>query len=503
MYGRMIVIMLVSLYTSRIILRTLGVEDFGIYNVVGSIVVMFNSIKVIFCSSTQRYINYEMGRKNIDALNLVFNLSIKINLLIGAIFIFCVEVVGLWFLNTKINVPLDRLFAAHVVFQLSVASSIIGLMVTTFDALIVAHERMDFFAGVAIVDVLFKLGIAFSLPVIGGDRLIVYAILIFVETTIIATINVFFCKRHFIECKFKNVWDKKYFKEMTVFAGWNFFGNTAFALSQNGINMVLNVFGGPIVNAARGIAFQVNSALQQVIDNIAIVIKPFAIQTYAEGEKKKAFDILYLSSKLYFVVQLLVVIVFTFFTREIIYLWLGQIPEYVIEFLIIILWYSLARAIHNPIDILFYSVGDMKYYQLFEGFCLTLPVPLAYFALKMGFPFYSVFVIQFLIEVINLIVISIIAKRVCELDLSTYIKRVIIPCFIDFLIYLFFFFIVRSYCDSIPVRLLIAFNLSVIVISYMYFLGCAKDEKKTIFYAIKSALNRVKTSDNENDCGVS
>ena len=492
MYGRMIVIMFVSLYTSRIILKTLGIEDYGIYNVVGSIVVMFNSIKVIFCSSTQRYINYEMGRNNMSALNLVFNLSIKINLIIGAIFLVLVEVVGLWFLNEKINVPPERLYAAHIVFQISVASSIVHIMVTTFDALIVAHERMDFYAGVSVIDVIFKLGIAFLLPVIGGDRLIVYALLLFAGTVVMAIVNMAFCRSHFVECRFKNVWDKKYFKEMTVFAGWNFFGNTAFALSQNGLNMVLNVFGGPVVNAARGIAFQVNTVLQQVINNIAIVIKPFAIKTYAEGDKKKAFDILYLSSKLYFAVQLLVVIVFTFFTRDIIYLWLGQVPEYVIEFLIIILWYSLVRAIHNPIDILFYSVGDMKYYQLFEGICLSLPVLFAYFALKMGLPFYSVFIIQLLIEVINLCAISIIAKKVCELDLKTYIKRVLNPCFFSFCIYFVFFYIARLYSESIFIRLGLAFVAAILVLAYMYRIGCIEGEREMIIVAIEGLMKKKK-----------
>ena len=484
--------MIVSLYTSRIILKTLGIEDYGIYNVVGSIVIMFNSVKTIFCSSTQRYVNYEMGRNNWDALNIVFNLSIKVNIIIGAVFFILVEVVGLWFLCTSINVPPGRLFAAHVCFQISVISSIVGLMVTTFDALIVAHERMDFYAGVSVIDVFFRLGIAFSLPVFGGDRLIVYASLLFSEALVLYFVNIYFCRKHFDETKLRNVWDKRYFKEMTVFAGWNFFGNTAFALTQNGLNMVLNVFGGPVVNAARGIAFQVNNALQQVVNSIAIVIKPYAIKKYAEGDYQKAFEILYLSSKIYFIVQLLIVIVFTIFTREIIYLWLGQIPDYVISFLILILWYSLVRAIHNPIDILFYSVGDMKYYQLFEGICLSLPVVLSYFALKMDFPFYTVFLIQLVIEIINLIAISFIAVKVCKLKIKKYIKRVYIPCLIGFLIYLFFFWLARDLEDSILIRLLIAVASIIFVIAFIYLLGCQKEERLVINTAIKGLLKRNK-----------
>lgn len=492
MYMRMVVVMLVSLYTSRIILQNLGIEDFGIYNVVGSIVVMFNSLKFIFTSSTQRYINYELGKGNQNALNLVFNLSLKINLLIGVVFFILVEIVGLWFINTHINVPENRLFAAQFVFQVSVISAIFSLMMTSFEALIIAHEHMGFYAGLSVADVLLKLAIAFSLPLFPHDRLITYALLLLCASVVLGGIKWLYCRQHYEEVVFRNVWDQQYFREMTAFAGWNFFGNTAFALTNNGINMVLNVFGGPVVNAARGIAFQVNYALQQVQKNLSIVVEPFAIKTYAEGNMKKSFDVLYLTSKVYFLIQLLVVIILTFFTKEIIAWWLGEVPPYVISFLIFLLWYSLVRALHNPINTLFYSVGDMKFFQLFEGIFLSTPVIISYFLLKYGFPFYSAFLVQFIVEAINIICVSVIAKHVCELNLVRYVRSVFIPCMMSFLLYLAPFCYVFFYADAWLPKVVLMFCTAVMVLVTMYVIGFNQRERQIVRNMVRIVFRALK-----------
>ena len=480
MYMRMVVVMLLSLYTSRIILQNLGIEDFGIYNVVGSLVIMFNSLKTIFTSSTQRYINYELGKGNQDVLNLVFNLSLKISLLIGVVFFILVEIVGLWFINAHINVPENRLFAAQFVFQVSVISAIFSLMMTSFDALIIAHEHMGFYAGMSVVDVFIKLGIVFSLPLFSSDRLITYALLLLIATFLLDLLKCLYCRNIFEEVIFRNVWDRKLFREMTAFAGWNFFGNTAFALTNNGINMVLNVFGGPVVNASRGIAFQVNYALQQLQKNLSIVVEPFAIKTYAEGNMNKSFDVLYITSKVYFLIQLLVVIILSFFTKEIITWWLGEVPPYVISFLIFLLWYSLVRALHNPINVLFYSVGDMKYYQLFEGIFLSTPVLISYYLLKNGYPYYSVFLIQFVVEVINLICVSMIAKHVCGLDLVRYVRSVYIPCMMSFLLYLVPFCYVFFYADVWLQKIVLMFSTMIMVLVIMYVVGFNNRERQIV-----------------------
>lgn len=486
MYLRMVAVMLVSLYTSRIILQNLGIEDFGIYNVVGSLVIMFNSLKSMFTSSTQRFINYELGKGNKDSLNLVFNLSLKINLLIGIVFFVLVEIFGLWFIYTHLNVPENRMFAAQFVFQVSVFSSIIGVLMTSFGAVIIAHEHMGFYAGMSVIDVLLKLVIVFSLPLFSGDRLITYSLLLLFSSIVLALVNLIYCKNKFEEVVIRNVWDKKYFREMTTFAGWNFFGNTAFALTNNGINMVLNVYGGPVVNAARGIAFQVNNALQLLQRNLSIVVEPFAIKTYAGGNMKKTFNVLYITSKVYFLIQLLVVVILSFFTKEIITLWLGEIPPYVVSFLIFLLWYSLVRALHNPINALYFSVGDMKYYQLFEGIFLSSPVVISFFLLKYGYPFYSVFLVQFVVELINFVSISVIARHICGLNLVHFVKRVYVPCVITFLLYLIHYYFVLFYAETWLQKSLLMLSSIVMVLVTMYFGGFNQEEKMIIRKMIQS-----------------
>ena len=404
MYIRMGFLMLISLYTSRVVLQQLGVEDYGIYNLVGSVVAMFISLKAIFASSTQRFLSYEMGRGDNSKLQLIYTMSTVINAIISLIFLLLVEAVGIWFLNTKINIDPSRLVAAHWVFQFSVISTVISIMSTPLDACVIAHERMDFYAYLSIFEGIARFGICYLLTVTGFDKLIVYGFLTLLVTIVVRLINQIFCMKEFEECHLKKCWDKEYFHKMISFAGWAFFGNTANILSQNGLNMVLNVFGGPVVNAARGISYQVQGALNQFVQNIVVVVKPYAIKTYSSGDYDKAVSFAHITSKLYFIIQLLLVIFVTFLADRLIQLWLGQIPEYTIVFLDLIIFQSLVRSLHMPLDFLFCGEGNIKNYQILEGVILALPVPCSYVLLKLGAPYYSAFVSIVIFEVVHIFI---------------------------------------------------------------------------------------------------
>jgi len=490
MYGRMILLTIISLYTSRVVLQQLGVEDFGIYGVVGAIVSMFNSLRTVFSSSTQRFLTYEMGRGNNEKLSLVFNMSIYINLLISLLFIVVVEVAGYWFLNYKINVDPSRLLAAKWVFQLSLASAVVSIMTTPFDAALIAHERMGFYAYMSIFEAIMQLGVVFMLTWFDYDKLILYGILLFTTSLITRLANQIYCRKHFAECRPRRCWDKEYFRKMTVFAGWNFFGNSAFALSNSGVNLVLNVFGGPAVNAARGIAHQVSNALSRLINNIAIAVKPFAIKTYASGDVKKAYEILYLSSKVYFIVQLMVSIFFCFFAEEVIFLWLGQVPNYVVTFLQLVLIHALVRSVHAPIDLMFYSVGNLKYYQLAECIILSLPVLLSYLALYLGMPYYSAFMTIIVCEIVNLAVIVKIAQAICGMNVGEYLKRVILPCLLCGLSFVLLLLVKKMMNVSFVITILLAFLAVVSGGVLMYVTGITKDERQMITEQIPLARLR-------------
>lgn len=275
MYMRMAILMLITLYTSRVVLNQLGVEDYGIYNIVGSVVMMFSGLRSMFAASTQRFLNYEMGKGADYNLKTVFNTSIVVNIIVSILFILIAEIFGIWFLNNKINVDPSRLFAAKCVFQFSVITTVISIVNTTFDAEVIAHEKMNFFAYMSIIEGILKLAVVYLLSITSFDSLIFYGLLQMSVTIFVFAIHLIYCRSKFEECKVSFNINMEYLKKMTGFAGWNFLGTNTFMLVQSGMNMVLNVFGGPIVNAARGIAYQINNVVTQFITNVVIVINPY------------------------------------------------------------------------------------------------------------------------------------------------------------------------------------------------------------------------------------
>ena len=479
MYLRMIVLVIISLYTSRIILEQLGVTDFGIYNVVGSIVVMFSSLKSMLASSTQRFLNYEMGRKNDAMLKKIFSMSIEINVIASIIFIIIVEVVGIWFLNNKINIPEDRFDAAFIVFQLSVLTVVLGFINSPLDACIIANEKMNYYAYISIIEGCLKLFVCFVLAWSSSDKLILYGILLFIISIIVFFANLIYCKTNFKECIFNWILDKKLFKEMASFAGWAFLGNTAFSLSQSGINLVLNIFGGPIVNTARGISYQVNNVFTNFISNISIVIRPYMIKSYSGGEIQKSFRIVYFSSKLYYYIQLALALVTICFAEQILKIWLGQVPEYTVVFLDLVLVYTVIRSLHGPVDTLFSARGKYKYYQIIEGTVLMLPVVASYFLLEYGLPYYSVFIAVIFFEAFDLFCVLLLARKQCDLNLTEYYKEVVYPCIMGSILAIIGYWC-SVHTDALYFKIIIIVVSEIIILFYLYLWGINNTEKSII-----------------------
>jgi len=484
MYIRMLLMMLISFYTSRVVLQRLGVDDFGIYNVVGSIVAMFASLRAIFASSTQRFFNYEMGSGS-GKLQLVFNMSVLINAIIAIVFVIGVEVVGIWFFHHKINIDPTRYNAAMWVFQLSVLSAVICMFTTPYDAAIIAHERMNVYAYISIFESVLRLGAALALGWIIGDHLLVYGWLILGVTIIIFLCNWGFCRWHFAECRPALLWDKDYFKQMTAFAGWTFFGNSAFALSQNIMNLELNVFGGPIVNAARGIAYQLTGAARQFVRSINLVVTPYSVKTYAEGNPQKMFDMMFLSSKILFYVQFCVIVPCILFTPELLQLWLGQVPEYSVVFVQLTLLHALVRSLHEPIDTAFAAKGDIKFYQLAEGIILFLPVVATYFALKAGMSYSIAFVLIIAFEVIDLAVILWLAKRITGLLLRHYARYVVLPSLVCTIIGICGYVATTMSASSLWIQIVVCLLTMAISGGYLLLIGLTKQEQQQVLSVIR------------------
>lgn len=489
LYFRMGILMLVAFYTSRILLKELGVEDFGIYGIVGGVVALFSSLRGLFATATQRFLNYEMGKGNTESLNKVFNISVLINCGISVIFFIVAETVGLWFLEHKLVIASERLSAAHVAFHCSILASMISILTIPFDALIIANEKMSFYAYVSILDAFLKLGIIFILPVFDFDKLKLYAILVIIVAFIIRSISSIYCKKKFSECKYKLCWDKKLFKEMGTFAGWNFAGNFAFALVNEGLNILLNLFGGVVANAARTIAYQIKNAITTILSNVILAIEPQATQLYAQERQKKFYNLLFTASKVIAFFYLLIAFPLYFYTQDILQIWLGEIPQYATDFIQAILIYLAVRSFHEPINIFFFIIGQLKAFQITELIILTLSLPLSYLALKFfTCPLHYIFHIMAIIEFINLTIILMWAKKIGKFHLQQYIKQVCKPYICTFFFSIIILYCIRYYFypQQKPFLILILIAISIIIfIITAYLIGFSKDERKTIKAVVK------------------
>ena len=485
MYVRMVILTVITLYTSRIVLQQLGVDDFGIYGVIGSVVAMFSSLRGLFATSTQRFVNYSMGEGKFDKVCTIFNMSILIHVIISIALFVLGEGLGIWFIECKMSIDPSRVFATHWVLQFSLLSVVISMITTPFDALVLAHEKMNFYAYIAVLEAVLRLAIVFALAYSPIDKLILYAILQFIITIIVFLVNLWYCRSRFSECRFKRVWDKKIFIDMSAFAGWNFLGNTAFAITQNGLNMLINTFSGVVANAARTIAYQANAALGKALDSVTTVINPYCTKTYASGQIERTLDVIYFASKIYIILQIFIALPLCVFSKEILLLWLGQVPDYTIGFMKIIMLHSVIRSIHYPLNNLFKTVGNLKRYQLAEISILSLPLLASYILLRQGCEPSVVFWTLIIFEVINYVAIIAIAKEDAHLPIRTYLKRTIIPCAISVIITLGGYSLCMAY-SGLYYRLFFLIISMAVVLAIMFCIGLNAYERKLIINLLKT-----------------
>ena len=344
LYFRMLFMMLVSLYTSRVVLATLGVEDFGIYNVVGGVITMFSFFNGAMSSSTQRYITFELGRGDFDQLQKVFQTSVNIHLLVALLILFLGETIGLWFFYEKMVIPASRMTAAFWVYQFSIITMMVMIVSVPYNAAIIAHEKMSIFAYISILEVLLKLGIVYLLYLTRSDKLIMYAALLCATQLLIRIVYGHYCSCHFKEVRYYWGWDLKLFKEMLYFGGWNLWGGFATVLFSQGINILLNMFFGPFVNAARGIAVQVQGAVTQFSTNFQTALNPQITKSYALGDFTYMHSLIFRSSKFTFLLLAVISFPILLETEMILQLWLNMVPAYTVVFVRLMLCITIIDA---------------------------------------------------------------------------------------------------------------------------------------------------------------
>lgn len=425
LYIRMILLMFISLYTSRVILSTLGIEDYGLYNVVGGIVTMFTFLSSAMGSSSQRFITYALGKGNETELKKVFNTTCLVHWIIAIIVLLISETVGLWFLYNKMVIPIERLSAAQWVYQFSIISCVVSVISIPYNALVIAHEKMGAFSFISILYAVVKLGIVFIVQSSSYDKLILYAFLLLIAQIAERLVYQFFCRSRFPEAKHISFRNCSQIKEMLGFAGWSLLPNLATVCYSQGINIILNLFFGPAVNAARGVSVQVQGIVKNFVTNFQTAVSPQIIKSYASNDVDRLNKLIFSSSKLSFYLLLCIALPVFLEAEYLLGIWLKDVPEYTVPFLRLILLAILLDPLANPLCVAINATGNIKKFNMWEaGICVSV-IPIGYILLKFGLRPESVFVAQIILSGIVQFARVALSRGFLHFTYKTYLKNVI------------------------------------------------------------------------------
>lgn len=425
---RMVFVLGINLFTTRAVLGLLGVEDYGVYNVVCGFVTMFTFLNTAMSNGIQRFFNFELGKNGIEGAQKVYSTAVIIQVLLSIIIIVIAESFGLWYLYNKMVIPDERFIAALWLLQMSVFSFFFVIMQAPFTAAVMAHEKMNFFAVMSVFDAVAKLLIVYIVPLFGGDKLIIYGILFALISVVDFSVYYLYCKRNFEEVRFKKPKNKAMFKAMLGFSGWNMFGSLSTLMKEQGINLVMNFFFGPVVNAARGVSMQVSSGLQNLVQNIAIPVRPQVVQSFAQGNVERSMSLTFSVSKLSCMFLYMASLPILLELDYVLKIWLGDnIPDHTYTFVYIIVLTSFLNNLNSAISGVVHASGQMRLYQIAGGLVGILSVPVAYIVLSMGGRPESALWVVFISMMITQTNALIILKTIVKYSITSYIRQVILP----------------------------------------------------------------------------
>ena len=427
LYIRMGVIMLVQLYTSRVILQTLGVEDYGIYNIVGAVVVSLSFITGPLSTATQRFLSFELGKKNTERIKDIFSMSLIVYGILSIVLLIVAETVGLWFLNHKMDIPADRLYAANWVFQCSIITFIINILNTPFNSAIIAYEKMSFYAYISIFEAIAKLAIVYFLLLYTEDKLILYGILVVIVTLSVTTLYKLYCGKYLKDIKIHFVKDKQLLKQLLSFSGWSLFGAVTNMSADQGLNLLLNLFFGVTVNAAVGIANQVAAAVNQFVGNFQTAFTPQIIKNYAQGNMINLHELICKSSKFSFLLLFMIVYPIFFNMEFILHLWLGNdLPTYAPTFCKLMLISLLIDSLAAPLWSSIGATGKIRNYQICISLSIISNIFISFIFLQMGYPPFTVFAIKCIVTISNFLIRIYFTRQLLGLSVLYYIKKVLL-----------------------------------------------------------------------------
>lgn len=494
LYARMLLLLLINLYTSRVLLRMLGVEDFGINNVVGGVITMLGFLTGSLGGASSRFITFDLGKSDMDILKKTFGNILCIHFLLAGIIFVIGETVGLWFMMTQLQIPAERETAAFWVYQFSIISSMLSVVSVPYNATIIAHEQMSAFAYISLLDAALKLLIVFLLMVVPFDKLVTYAFLIFCIQLLDRLIYGIYSTRHFEEARTNPRIDKKQFKEIFYFAGWTMNGHLAVVGYTQGLNILLNIFFSPVANAARGIAVQVQAVCQQFCNNFQMAVNPQITKCYAQGEFEGMHKLIKRSSKFSFYILFLIILPLSLEAKIVLQLWLGIVPEHTVNFLRLILCVGLLYTLSNPILVSVHATGKLKRFQLIEGSMLLSIVPIAYILLK----FFriqpeTVFVVHIMVEFCTQIARLKIVLPMIGMNLYSYVVDVIKPIFSVAMLSIPIPLFLYLYMDENYISFFIICIICVLTTTVtVYAIGITNNERSFINKKSFYALNKLK-----------
>ena len=493
LYIRMFILFAVNFYTTRVLLNALGTDDYGLYNVIAGFVAMLGFMNQSMTNSIQRFINFHMGKGDEEGLLKYFKASLTAQLLLGIFILLLFETLGLWFLNAKMNIDPEKVFDANVVFQMSCLCLLVNIIKAPYNAIIIAKEKMNFYAYISVAEAAVKLLVTFSISWVVTYRLSFYAVMLLVLTVVVYFLTLIYSKKQILDLKFQLYFRKDIFKEVLSFSGWNLFGAASGAIKSQGINVLMNLFFNTVINAARGIAFQVLSGIQQFVSNFQVAINPQIVQSYASGDKNRYLKLTYLSAKLSLYLMWIIALPVMASLNLILDVWLGKeiVPEYTSQFVYIILFTGLFDALGSSISVPLYATGNIKQYQIITSSIKFMVLPISYILYRIGFgPAASMYVSLFLagIEQTSRVVIW---GRLVEESPLVYLNKVIFPALIVIGISSFVIYIIGDYVATLST--IISFGINTIIslliaVVMIYFVGLDRIERNQIVNIVRKRI---------------
>lgn len=490
LYIRMMVVMMVSLYTSRVILNTLGASDYGIYNVVGGIVTIVSFLNSALGGSTSRFLTFALGEKNLKKQKSTFGACLNLHIGVALLVLILGETIGLWFFYEKMVIPNNRMVAAFWVYQFSILTTMVSFTQVPYNASLIAHEEMSIYAYVGLYEALSRLVIAYLITISPIDNLIFYGLLLLINTVAVQLFYRWYAVTHFIECRFSIVKDKALYKQLLSYGGWDLFGNLALVCQGEGVNLLLNVFFGPIVNAARAIAFQIQGAVTQFVSNFMTAVRPQVIKNYAEGNVDKMYVMTFYAAKFSYILMLALVVPIIYEIRFILVIWLGDaVPDETALFAVIVLITYTWRTFHIAALMPYHAIGKIKTGNITIGTLMIVTLPMGYTLLKLGCPAYSIFLVIFVIEIVSVFAMYWLIHRYEYFPYRYVFTKILLPCGLVTLCTIILPTLITNLMEDGWCRLFtVGFSTEISLLLSAFYLGLNKEERTRIFSLIQNKL---------------